>query len=200
MKAGASTDDFNKDRYACMQQSQQPRSTAYLDKYGGVANSNIITNDNLFGACMNATGWYFTSVADPKAFNDAASVEVAKLAQLCTQADLQPIFAKKVACKPKDATPEQLGDRSKISAPERVALMNWRSAVQEGSQKIAALERQYFGPTGDLMASQRETSVSATSQLSSQLYDASISWGEFNKGRIDIVRRTEVAQQSLLHN
>jgi hypothetical protein len=37
LKPGAASDDFGQDKYACMQQSQQPNSTAYLNRYGGVA-------------------------------------------------------------------------------------------------------------------------------------------------------------------
>jgi hypothetical protein len=200
LKPGATKEDFNKERYACMQQAQQPNSVAYLDKYGGVSNSKVITNENLFSACMNAGGWYLAHMQDPKVFNESVDVEVARLVQLCSQADLQPIFPRKMACKPKDTTPEQLSDRSKISESERVALTKWRSAVEETNQRIAAIDRQYAGRAGEVMASGLERSTSATSQLSSQLYDGRISWGEFNKGRIDIAHRVEAEAKDLIHN
>jgi hypothetical protein len=200
LKPGASLDDFAKDKYACMQQSQQPTSAAYLGQYGGVSNSRVITNENSFGACMNASGWYLTQMTDPKGFNDALSVEVVKLVQLCSQPDLQPIFARRMACKPKDATPEQLSDRSKISEPERVALTKWRSAAEDANQKIAALDRQYEGKTGELFASQIEKTTIACAELASQLSAGHITWGEYNKGRVNIANQHLVEMTNLMHN
>lgn len=60
-KQGASQDDFARDRYTCLQQSQQSASSAYVNGNGGIANSGSITNGGLFGACMNASGWYLAS-------------------------------------------------------------------------------------------------------------------------------------------
>jgi hypothetical protein len=117
LKPGATKEDFNKDRYACMQQSQQPNSVAYLDKYGGVSNSKVITNGSLFDACMNASGWYLNHVADAKGYNDLVETEVVKLLQLCSQPDLQPIFAKKTACKAKDASPNNYQIDQRLLSP-----------------------------------------------------------------------------------
>jgi hypothetical protein len=50
---GASQADFARDRYACLQESQQRYSHA--DEYS--AYSTVDTNYNLFGYCMNARGW-----------------------------------------------------------------------------------------------------------------------------------------------
>jgi hypothetical protein len=200
LKPGASTDDFSKDDSACRQQSQQPQSLSYLDKYRGVSTSNIVANGNLFDACMNANGWYLADVTDARAFTAASSVEFAKVLQLCSQPDFQSIIPKKMPCNPKDATPKQLSDGSKASESERGALIKWRSAIEEHDQRLAAIDRQYVGKTGDAIASGIEKATSGTSQLASQLYDGRISWGEFNKGRIDIVNRTEAEAKSLIHN
>ena len=161
-KPGASQDDFSKDRYACMQQSQQPNSVAYFNRYGGGANSSVITNGNLFGACMNASGWYLAQVTDPKQFNDAISAAMSDVLQLCAQKDLQPIFAKKTPFKPKDATPDQPSDRSKITNPEKIALMKWRSALEEDNNKIAAIHRQFEPQKGNSIASVIDTSTDAS--------------------------------------
>lgn len=57
-KSGATQNDFSTDRYACLQESQQRVSNATVNGYGGRADSGVITNGNLFAACMNARGWY----------------------------------------------------------------------------------------------------------------------------------------------
>src|SRR5215475_11279253 len=56
-KPGASQAAFNTDRYRCMQESQQQSSSAYINRYAGYASSGQTTNDALFQACMNASGW-----------------------------------------------------------------------------------------------------------------------------------------------
>jgi hypothetical protein len=56
-KDGATQQEFASDRYACLQQSQQRVSGAYVNQYGGASQDTVITNDQLFGACMNANGW-----------------------------------------------------------------------------------------------------------------------------------------------
>jgi tetratricopeptide (TPR) repeat protein len=58
VKSGASQQDFSQDRYTCLQEAQQPASSAAVNRYGGYADSGIQTNWNLFNACMNAKGWY----------------------------------------------------------------------------------------------------------------------------------------------
>jgi hypothetical protein len=58
VKPGASQQDFANDRYTCLQQSQQQRSAAQVNAYGGAASSGSYTNADLFNACMNAAGWY----------------------------------------------------------------------------------------------------------------------------------------------
>ena len=61
-KSGASRDDFARDRYTCLQQSQQHASAAYVNAYAGQAQAGVVTNGGLFDACMNANGWYLGTV------------------------------------------------------------------------------------------------------------------------------------------
>lgn len=56
-KEGASMNDFNKDNYDCMQQSQQYASSTYVNHYGGTARSGTVTNRGLYNACMGAQGY-----------------------------------------------------------------------------------------------------------------------------------------------
>jgi hypothetical protein len=59
-KARAGQADFAKDRYNCLRETQQPSGTALILGPNGAAMTGIITNDQLFGACMNAKGWVLT--------------------------------------------------------------------------------------------------------------------------------------------
>jgi hypothetical protein len=71
----ADAQTFARDRYACLQQSQQPRSSAYVTGNFGSADSTVATNFPLFSACMQARGYSWvrdrtntadTSTASPR--------------------------------------------------------------------------------------------------------------------------------------
>jgi hypothetical protein len=198
LKPGAQPDEFSQERYACLQQSQQPNSSAYINRYGGAANSNMITNGGLFDACMNSRGWILTPVTDVKGFNDATKVVGLEMRDICSREDLQPLFRKKMACKARDATPEQLSDRSKITNEERAALTKWQGALLEGSDKFAAIYRQYDAKNGDSFATTLETGVADSKKLASEFAQGAFAWGEYNKRRIDLNKRLEENQKIAL--
>src|ERR1700692_2861350 len=91
LKPGAAPDDFNQERYACLLQSQQPNSTAYLNRYGGAANRSIITNYGLYTACMSSSGWALTPLTDLKAYNEAMRAVFEEQRGFCSRSDLQVI-------------------------------------------------------------------------------------------------------------
>lgn len=65
---GGSTLQFNQDSYACTQEAQQQSSSAYVNPYGGTAQSGTHTNINLYNQCMYARGYYLgkTPTSPPK--------------------------------------------------------------------------------------------------------------------------------------
>ena len=62
IKNGGTQEEFSSTKYECMQASQQRVSGAYVNQYSGQAQDTVITNPNLFAACMNAHGWYWRAV------------------------------------------------------------------------------------------------------------------------------------------
>ena len=58
--------EFATDKYECMQESQQQSSSAYVNRYGGIAESGSIMNSSLFNACMEAHGWSLVSEEQQK--------------------------------------------------------------------------------------------------------------------------------------
>jgi hypothetical protein len=197
-KPGSAPDEFNQQRYACMQQSQQPNSSAYINRYGGVANSNIITNGGLFDACMNSQGWVLTPVTDAKAFSDAVRPIGEEMRGNCSREDLQALYRKKMACRAADATPEQLSDRSKISNDEKIALSKWRESVQGGNEKIAAIYRQFYLKNGDAVATVIEGGSAESGRLAQEFSNGGLSWGEYNKRRLELAKRVEANQKIAL--
>jgi len=187
LKPGASQEEFSADFLACTEQSKHPSSHASVDQNG---------ETDSIGACMNAQGWYLASVTDSKGYSGALSAITSEQVELCSRADLQPIFAK-MPCRPKDATPEQLSNRSKISKDEKTPFMKWRVLLEENNKKATAINRQYNRQTGDAMDSLIKRSEEANDRLSTRLYDGRIPWGEYNKGRIEIALQAEHKKQKL---
>jgi hypothetical protein len=198
LKPGAASEDFGQDRYACLQQSQQQSSTAYMNRYGGVANSGAITNGGLYDACMNSKGWVLTPVTDVKGFNETMRPIGEDLRANCSREDLQVLYRKKMACKALEATPEQMSDRSKISNEEKIALAKWLDAVQAINDKIAATYRQFDSKNGDAVASTIETGMGDTRKLALELSNGRIAWGEYNRSRVEIGKRLQESQKIAL--
>jgi hypothetical protein len=65
-KDGSSQQDFNRDRYACLQESQQGAATGAYTQYGGRSRAYVRTNYTLYNACMAARGWELTVVTAPR--------------------------------------------------------------------------------------------------------------------------------------
>lgn len=189
-KPCASVADFSAERERCMEQADQPSSQAYVNQSDGA---------DVFGACMTSRGWHLVSVTDAKGYSSALSALNAEQLQLCSRADLLPIFEKKMPCQAKQATPQQLSDRSKISKAEKPVFMKWLVLTEENNKKLAATHEQYNRQAGDGVASLAKNKDEAGAKLGEQLYDGRISWGEYNKGRMEIVLRAEEAAKNLVH-
>jgi hypothetical protein len=56
-KAGATEEEFMKDRYECLQQAQQRVSGAFVNGYGGAASSEVVSNCGVWVSCMGARGY-----------------------------------------------------------------------------------------------------------------------------------------------
>jgi hypothetical protein len=71
-KPGATQADFMRDRFACIQEAQQPRSTASFyqgagrDSFHGAgrAEETVVTNRAVFVSCLAAKGYVETPTGD----------------------------------------------------------------------------------------------------------------------------------------
>jgi hypothetical protein len=57
-KQDMTRDEFNRDKYACTQESQRKVSDEYISLYGGEPRVSM-TNPELFNACMESRGYSF---------------------------------------------------------------------------------------------------------------------------------------------
>lgn len=139
-KQGASSQDFGKDKLACLQQSQQYESrsstSASINQvagaYGSSSRSGNVTNEQMFNSCMNGRGWVWTNksqLEDAQVRNRAAIDEKngrmsslsSQLHSMCDRDEYQPVVAK-TTCGGKDVmTLSMLGDSSKITPQQKRA-------------------------------------------------------------------------------
>jgi len=199
-KPTAKAGDFEKDRYDCLQQSQQQFSAAQVNGWQGASVSKAVTNDGLFSSCMNARGW---SLQNQQALqqqlqqqqSNAAAVQSSNQAEfnkikadgeaICTNAEFKLYYAK-TACSSNDISFEQLADQSKITPAQKPVLVKQRAAIAENQKQRIAFQRKLGAKgikTADLITA---VLLPQQDQLNLDLYNGKITWGEYNKQRKDI--------------
>lgn len=188
IKPGASQDDFVRQRYACMQQSQQQVSVASIGRYGGVAQSGQNTNAPLFNACMSADGWSLMDKGASDSLSAAASPALEDGKQLCSRPDLQELF-KKIPCLAAEVSPDQMADRGKITPAERDAFLRARQAAKDINVRIMDAHRHHNPATGPAIVDIYERTGLDLDRLAAEYSEGRISRGEYNKRRLDINRK-----------
>jgi hypothetical protein len=193
VKPGATQAEFAQEKYACMQQSQHRVSTAYVDQNGGSSDSRVTTNNPLFGACMNARGWYLQDKRQQEAVVQAKKngweAFTEELLQLCEREDLQPHF-RKTPCKPEDTSLEQLTDKSRITPSEKEALSKAKNEVAAIVKRMTDYLRQNDPRNGNSIALVRERMAAELDKVSLDFYEGRITRGDYNKKRRDIAQQT----------
>jgi hypothetical protein len=193
-KPGASVADFNTDKFACMQVSQQQSSSVYVNRYGGVGSSGQTLNQPLYDACMNSKGWtqQSASASSAQATQKNAEVEAAvkdirgKAERLCTLPQFEPYYSK-TACSADKITFEQLADKSKISPEAKAIFTELRNQVDAGARESWDLVRKFDGPIGAKKADLYFTTAKIQNDRNNlDLYNGAITWGEYNRRRQEI--------------
>jgi hypothetical protein len=190
VKPGASTTEFAQTKYACMQQSQNRVSSAYVNEYGGSSESRVTTNSPLFSACMNAQGSYLQDKRQQQAMKQATKEEWEALLeeqrQVCAREDLQPHYSKS-PCMSEDATLEQMADKSRITPSEKEALSIARSERAALAKRMNDYLRQHYA-RGNSIALLKEQESSELDKVSVDFYEGRTTRGEYNKKRREIAQ------------
>lgn len=206
-KPGASQDEFARDRYACMQDSQQRVGTAAVNQFGGNASNSMQTNGMLFNGCMNARGWNLQQhqVASGGGLNNTAPTTSplaeankemnAGFERMCVDPKYQ-ILLPKAPCKIDQITLSQRTDPSKITPDQKVAFEAMQQEQRALRQKALAVHRAVGGPKGNRFADLVEANQARTEKTSLALFTGAITWGEYNNFRIENLRvfNTELTQ------
>jgi predicted aspartyl protease len=194
VKPGLTQEEFAKDRYNCMQQSQQRVSSAFVGQYGGSAVNHVITNDNLFSACMNSQGYSLVSSQQLAATKEQAKAafEAVKNETLafCASEEVQPHY-RKTPCNANDTTLEQMADKSRITNDEKDALSKVRTAAKKRVKEIEDIHRLYNPDYAPSVVARMEQSSTELDSLIEDFYQGRITRGEYNKRRMEINNRLD---------
>lgn len=207
-KPGARQGEFEQAKYQCLQESQQRVGVAQVNPYGGTAVNSVQTNDMLFGNCMNAKGWSLqntkalesqlqqqeanNSVVQAQIESDKSRINSMGI-EMCANPELKAYYSK-TACKVQDVTFEQLADSTKITAPQKAALVKQRAIVDKLQKEQAKAMRSTPSPNDKKVADLYESIiVTQGNQINLDLYNGKITWGEFNQKRKDILSNYQSA-------
>lgn len=196
VKPGATQNDFAKDKYDCMQRSQQRVSKAYVNAYGGASTDKAVTNESLFNACMNSQGWTLQSheaiqqsAAQNRQIADTAKFKYQTIIDgfnsYCTNPDFDA-FYKKASCNPVDASFAQLTDNTKATATQKKALDSMSPLLKQSNRDLANWFRSYGGQKGGAKASVIDATYEIEEKNFLNLYTGKITWGDFNSRRKEI--------------
>jgi hypothetical protein len=103
----------------------------------------------------------------------------------CNRQEYNAIYLKS-ACKVSDISSEQLSDSSRISTSEKSLFQKFQSGNQVQIAKAASAYRAYGGRQGEDGALILERAAKLFERNANDLYEGTISWGEYNKRRQEI--------------
>lgn len=196
VKPNASQVDFERDRYVCLQQSQQRVGSAQVNAYGGSAVNTVATNDMLFSTCMGSKGWSLQNkeaVMAQAAQNQVKNEElkrqndqiIANAMAMCNKDELKEYY-KKTACRAPDISFEQIADTTKITEAQKTALVKQRQEVAMIEREQDALQRQRGEPGLKIISISNNFLRPENEKNNLDLYNGKITWGEYNKRRKEI--------------
>jgi hypothetical protein len=175
-------------------QAVRRASSTYVNQFGGSSQSGVTTNGPLFGACMNAQGWYLQDErqqqARAQASKDGWAALIQEAGQLCEREDLQPHY-NKTPCQAQAATLEQMTDKSRITPSEKEALSKLRGEYAAISKRMNEYVRQADPRHGNSLARVRERSSAELDKVTVDFYEGRITRGEYNKKRREIAERSD---------
>ncbi|MDM0110068.1 hypothetical protein QTH97_34560 [Variovorax sp. J22R24] len=218
-KPGGTQEDYSRTRYTCMQQSQQRVAGATVNAFGGYSTNQMVTNENMLYACMNANGWYLQEVASaPQAQAYHAQAETApvpaaaaprvraprasdkpsaeKLRELVSQLSAErdamcasvefALIVERMPCRNDAPTPGQLADKTKLSEVDKPSLVKLLDAQEAARRKIISATQLWGESISVPWTAAMERDVASSMVNAGNLVAGKITWGEYNKRRIEI--------------
>lgn len=195
-KPGLSQDEFQRDRYTCLQGSQQSQSSFVIGQFTAGGASGMQTNDMLFRACMSSKGYSIQTVdTSGKVINQSpvmvrsaqAQTDMQALVQTtCTNPEYAAYF-EMTPCLVKDIQFQHLANETKITPTQKEVFIKARAALDALNRQQLDNLRQYGGDSGRSNASKIERVQPLNDQNNLDLYNGQITWGTYSKRRREIV-------------
>ena len=196
VKPRATQSDFERDRYSCLQDSQQRVGAAQVNGYGGSAEYTVATTEMLFDSCMGSKGWTLKSkeviqsesiqiqAADTSA-RDRISQIVEQVKAHCREPEFKELYTK-TGCLVSDISFSQIADESRITAEQKLALLKQQDVIMKlNREQDEAMKKAGLG--GVREAEFRRAHLYPMSERNNlNLYSGKITWGEYNQRRKDI--------------
>lgn len=191
-KPASSAQEFAADKFACLQQSQQQTSGAYLGgnragAYGNVAGaaySGAVTNEAMFSACMQSKGW-FEEIKPTPAELEQARIRLSAIekerAEVCSKPEFRP-YTEKALCGASPDKAAKLNDASKITAEQAAVATRYFAEADALEAKYHA-EIMKFGDGSSKTISYliRKEIRPLQLQNRSDLLNGQQTWGQFNQ-------------------
>jgi hypothetical protein len=212
-KPNASTNEFNVDRYDCLQKSQQQSSSAFANQYVGTASSGSVTNSLLFDSCMNAKGWSLQDKNNLQKTNElkAADFEQKKVIlsdimkkfdekykAVCAKQEYAPLFVK-TSCNVKDITFEQIADNTKITTEQKTIFLKYRTEFEAvGKEHRSYMRKVIVREIHKRWLDYNESTLPEIDKNNLDLLNGVITWGEYNQRRKDLQTRGDAEKKKIL--
>lgn len=209
-KPGLTIEEFNRDKYECVQQSRVEWSGGGSGGLGVVMIFSAKSQADkqateFFKMCMEARGYTAREVDNEEFERQQNSPiktplnEIVKdLNKLCNREDYKLIFVKS-ACKPNDITFEQLTDKTMISEVDKTVFSKYRSELQDLNNRLQEAIRTYGGPKETEEGLVLDRTHLQIDKSALDLFAGKITWGEYNKYRKEIYR-TEMEELNRISN
>jgi hypothetical protein len=207
VKPGGTTAEFDKDKYTCLQSSQQRSAGFYFNKYGGGASDNMATNETLFASCMNSKGWKLKRgdeaaqyVAGQTAKVQEAKVALEQLRQESYAICARPEFAwinQRTACDTKDLTLAQLSNSERLSPANKDSFMAFYTEAKNLNQRNIKVLKATGDKNAMATATILERLISSRERGALDLYEGKVTWGEYNKAKKRDIERADLDSKEL---
>lgn len=210
-KDGLTQEDFNRDKYECVQQSRTSWSGGGTGAFGiamiiGSKSNAEAQSAELFKMCMEARGYTAREVGDEefeRQKNTPLKTEVNKIGkerkELCNREEFRLVIVK-TPCNPESISLAQLSDNKIISEDEKTVFSKFRAEYTNLNNKLLEaietkgdLKDKEFGLILGQIYLQADNNAL-------NLFEGKITWGEFNKNRKEFNQKIKEERNRIIGN
>jgi hypothetical protein len=199
VKPGGTAQQYVADRLDCLQSSQQPVTRTAADANGApVSTTTQGLNGQVFGACMAARGYYPRKLPSPGFSPETQAALTARGQDMQNKVCRNPAYAAyfaRTACAPGRMTVAQMTDPARISPQEKAILGEVRRAYETQQDAINEVIRNGSPHGAKVVEIYLATFRPQVEKNERDLANGAITWGTYNKRRLEIVHAHTVAAQ-----